>query len=303
MANLSVELAGIKMKNPVMVASGTFGSGEEYSRFIDLNKLGALVTKSMTLKEEMGNPPPRICETPAGMLNSIGLQNPGVTHFLQVDLAFLSQYEVPVIASVAGTSVEEYVAVIERLSDAKGITALEVNISCPNIKKGGVYFGSDPEMATEVVRQVKNVSKYPIIVKLTPNVTSISEIARTVEAAGADVLSLVNTFFGMAIDVETFRPRLGSGTGGLSGPAIKPLAVRMVYEVARAVSLPVIGMGGIVTAEDAVEFLLAGAVAVAVGTANFVNPRATLDIIEGLDRFLERRGLEDIREIIGKVRM
>ncbi|MFZ3062607.1 MAG: dihydroorotate dehydrogenase [Actinomycetota bacterium] len=303
MANLGVKLVGIEMKNPVMVASGTFGSGEEYSQFFDLNKLGALVTKSMTLREEMGNPPPRICETPGGMLNSIGLQNPGVTHFLQVDLAFLSQYEVPVIASVAGTSVEEYVAVIERLTDAKGISALEVNISCPNIKKGGVYFGLDPEMATEVVRQAKSVSKYPLIVKLTPNVTSISEIAKAVEAAGADALSLVNTFFGMSIDVETFRPRLGSGTGGLSGPAIKPLAVRMVYEVARAVSLPVIGMGGIMTTEDAVEFFLAGATAVAVGTANFVNPRASLDIIEGLDRFLERRGFEHISEIVGKVKM
>lgn len=303
MANLGVKLAGIEMKNPVMVASGTFGSGEEYSQFFDLNKLGALVTKSMTLREEMGNRPPRICETPGGMLNSIGLQNPGVTHFLQVDLAFLSQYEVPVIASVAGTSVEEYVAVIERLTDAKGISALEVNISCPNIKKGGVYFGLDPEMATEVVRQAKSVSKYPLIVKLTPNVTSISEIAKAVEAAGADALSLVNTFFGMSIDVETFRPRLGSGTGGLSGPAIKPLAVRMVYEVARAVSLPVIGMGGIMTTEDAVEFFLAGATAVAVGTANFVNPRASLDIIEGLDRFLERRGFEHISEIVGKVKM
>lgn len=303
MANLGVKLAGIEMKNPVMVASGTFGSGEEYSQFFDLNKLGALVTKSMTLREEMGNPPPRICETPGGMLNSIGLQNQGVTHFLQVDLAFLSRYEVPVIASVAGTTIEEYVAVIERLTDAKGISALEVNISCPNIKKGGVYFGLDPEMATEVVRQAKSVSKYPLIVKLTPNVTSISEIAKAVEAAGADALSLVNTFFGMSIDVETFRPRLGSGTGGLSGPAIKPLAVRMVYEVARAVSLPVIGMGGIMTTEDAVEFFLAGATAVAVGTANFVNPRASLDIIEGLDRFLERRGFEHISEIVGKVKM
>ncbi len=303
MANLGVKLAGIEMKNPVMVASGTFGSGEEYSQFFDLNKLGALVTKSMTLREEMGNPPPRICETPGGMLNSIGLQNQGVTHFLQVDLAFLSRYEVPVIASVAGTTIEEYVAVIERLTDAKGISALEVNISCPNIKKGGVYFGLDPEMATEVVRQAKSVSKYPLIVKLTPNVTSISEIARAVETAGADAVSLVNTFFGMSIDVETFRPRLGSGTGGLSGPAIKPLAVRMVYEVARAVSLPVIGMGGIMTTEDAVEFFLAGATAVAVGTANFVNPRASLDIIEGLDRFLERRGFEHISEIVGKVKM
>jgi dihydroorotate dehydrogenase (NAD+) catalytic subunit len=302
-ANLAIELAGIEMKNPVMVASGSFGSGEEYGRFFSLNKLGAVVTKSITLKEEMGNPPPRICETPCGMLNSIGLQNPGLTHFLQVDMAFLSRYEVPVIASVAGTTIDEYVTVIERLSDAKGISAFEVNISCPNIKKGGVYFGSNPEMAAEVTKQAKSVSKYPVIVKLTPNVTSISEIARAVETSGADALSLVNTFFGMAIDVETFRPKLGAGIGGLSGPAIKPLALRMVYEAARAVSLPVIGMGGIATTEDAVEFFLAGAMAVAVGTANFVNPRASLDIIDGLDRFLERRGLEDIREIIGKVRL
>lgn len=301
-AKLEVEIAGIKLKNPVMAASGTFGSGEEYARFVDLNKLGAIVTKSVTLEERAGNPPPRICETACGMLNSIGLQNPGVTQFIQTDLPFLNQFDVPVIVSVAGESIEEYVEVIERLKGAKGINAFEINISCPNVRSGGVYFGCQAESAAEVATEVKRVATHPIIVKLTPNVTEIAEVALAVQEAGADAISLVNTFFGLAINVETFKPRLGSGVGGLSGPAIKPIALRMVYEVAKVVQVPVIGMGGIMDTSDALEFLLVGASAVEVGTANFVNPRVTLDIINGLDRFLDEKGFASIEEIIGKTR-
>lgn len=302
MAKLEVEVAGIKLKNPVMAASGTFGSGEEYAKFVDLNKLGAIVTKSVTLEERAGNPPPRICETACGMLNSIGLQNPGVTQFIQIDLPFLNRYDVPVIVSVAGESIEEYVEVVERLKGARGISAFEINISCPNVESGGVYFGCQKESAAAVTTEAKSVAKQPVIVKLTPNVTNITEIALAVEEAGADAISLVNTFFGLAIDTETFKPRLGSGVGGLSGPAIKPIALRMVYEVVKAVQVPVIGMGGIMDTSDALEFLLVGASAVQVGTANFVNPQATLDIIEGLEQFLVGKGFDSIKELIGKAR-
>lgn len=301
-AKLEVEIAGIKLKNPVMTASGTFGSGEEYARFVDLNKLGALVTKSVTLEAKEGNSPPRICETACGMLNSIGLENPGVTQFIQIDLSFLNKFDVPVIVSIAGESIEEYVEVTERLKGARGISVFEINISCPNVKSGGVYFGCRAESAAEVTAEVKRVATRPIIVKLTPNVTDIVEIALAVQEAGADAISLVNTLFGLAIDVETFKPRLGSGVGGLSGPAIKPIALRLVYEVAKVVQVPVIGIGGIMDTSDALEFLLAGASAVQVGTANFVNPRATLDIIAGLDRFLDEKGFDSIKEIIGKAR-
>lgn len=277
-----VEIAGIKMKNPVMAASGTFGFGEEYSELTDLNKLGALVTKSVTLKPKEGNPPPRICETPAGMLNSIGLQNEGLEVFLNKHLPFLSKFEVPVIVNVAGETVEEYVEVCKALSKEPKVKGIELNISCPNVQRGGMTFGVDPVLTEEIVKKVRGASNLPLIVKLSPNVTDITVIAKAAVAAGADALSLINTVLGMAIDIKTKKPKLKTITGGLSGPAIRPIAVRMVWQVAQIVKVPVIGLGGIMTAEDALEFFLAGASAVQVGTANFVDCEAALKIIEGL---------------------
>ncbi len=298
MVDLSVNLAGISLKNPVMVASGTFGSGREYNEFVDLGKLGAIVTKTITLKEKQGNPPPRICETVSGILNAIGLQNKGVDYFLENDLPFLRKFDVPIIVSVGGESLEEYRAVSEKLSKAK-IEAIELNISCPNVKKGGMVFGTDARLAQEVVKAVKSAISVPLIVKLTPNVTDITEIACSVEEAGADAISLINTLSGMAIDINTLKPKLANVTGGLSGPAIKPVAVRMVWQVFKAVKIPVIGMGGIMNASDAVEFFMAGASAIAVGTANFVYPAATLDIISGIEAYLKEKGFKSVKDIIG----
>ncbi len=288
MVNLAVEIAGLKLKNPVMVASGTFGFGQEYSELFDLNQLGALVTKSVTLNPREGNPPPRIVETPAGMLNSIGLQNEGIKYFLENHLPFLSRYQVPLVVNIAGESVEEYAELARTLSQEPRVQAIEVNISCPNVKKGGMAFGIDPGMTGEVIAAVKKACHQPVIAKLTPNVTDITLLARAAADAGADALSLINTLVGMAIDIESGSSRLGTLTGGLSGPAIRPIAVRMVYEVCRAVRVPVIGIGGIVSGSDAVEFLLAGAKAVQVGTANFLESAAPLRIIKEIEEYVHR---------------
>ena len=300
--DLRTEIAGMKLKNPVMVASGTFGWGEEYSELIDLRQLGAIVTKTVTLKPREGNPPPRLCETPSGMLNSIGLQNEGVDKLIKEQLPFLSKFEVPVIVNISGDSPNEFVELALKLDKVPSVKALELNISCPNVKQGGMYFGCDQRMTADVVRKVKSSTSLPVIAKLTPNVTNIVEIARAAELGGADALSLINTVVGMAIDIESGRPRLGAVTGGLSGPAIRPIAVRMVYEVAKAVRIPVIGIGGIMTGEDAIEFFLAGAGAVQVGTANFVNVEASIKVIEGIRSYLSNHNIPAIKEIIGKVR-
>ncbi len=297
--NLTVDIAGLRLKNPVLTASGTFGFGSEYAPFVDLNRLGGIVVKGLTLEPRLGNPPPRMVETPAGILNSIGLQNPGVDCFLAEHLPFLRQFATPVIANIAGNSLQEYVAVAEKLTGASGIAALEVNISCPNVKRGGLQFGADPSAAAQVTRAVKKATTLPVIVKLSPNVTSIGEVARAVAEAGADALSLINTLAGMTIDIRRRRPALGNITGGLSGPAIRPVAVRAVWEVYQAVKLPIIGMGGIVCAADALEFIMAGARAVAVGTANFLNPGATMEILSGIERFLEENEIGDINELVG----
>jgi dihydroorotate dehydrogenase (NAD+) catalytic subunit len=283
-----MELAGIKMKNPVMVASGTFGFGKEYSDYIDLNKLGAIVTKSVTLKPREGNPPPRLVETPAGMLNSIGLQNEGIEYFLKEDLPFLAKFDTPTIVNIAGESVEEYAELAKILSKETMVKGIEVNISCPNVNKGGMAFGVDPNLTAEVISAVRKAATQPVIAKLTPNVTDITVIAKAAEAAGADALSLINTIVGMSIDIETGKSRLGTLTGGLSGPAVKPIAVRMVYEVAHAVKVPVIGIGGIMTGNDAIEFFLAGAKAVQVGTANFVDTEAPVRIIREIEDHVHR---------------
>ena len=301
---MSVTLAGITLKAPVVTASGTFASGREYSDFVDLDRLGAIVTKGVSSEAWPGNPGPRIAETANGMLNSIGLQNPGVDSFCVNDLVWLADNvsQLPVIVNVAGHSVDEYVSVIERLEWEPHVTGYEINISCPNVDEGGMAFGTSCVSAAEVTRACRNATKRPLIVKLSPNVTDIAQIARSVEAEGADALSLINTLLGMAIDVETFRPRLARGTGGLSGPAIKPVAVRMVWQTARAVKIPLIGMGGIMTAADAIEFLLAGATAVGVGTANFVDPTATIRIIDGIAEFCRARGITRVSELTGALR-
>ncbi len=283
-----MELAGIKMKNPVMVASGTFGWGREYADYLDLNKLGAIVTKSITLLPREGNPAPRIVETAAGMLNSIGLQNEGIDHFIKEDLPFLAKFDTPAIVNIAGESVEEYAELAKRLSKETTIKGIEVNISCPNVKQGGMTFGVDPALTKQVIAAVRKATTQPVIAKLTPNVTDITVIAKAAVEAGADALSLINTLVGMAIDIETGGSRLGRQTGGLSGPAIKPVAVRMVYEVSRAVKVPVIGIGGIMNGSDAVEFLLAGARAVQVSTANFVDTEASLKVVKGIEDYVHR---------------
>ena len=299
--DMRVRIGALELRNPVMTASGTFGSGREYADFVRLDRLGAVVTKGVSLEPWAGNDSPRIAETPSGMLNSIGLQNPGVEVFCAGDLAWLAGQDVPVIVNVVGHSLEEYAAVAARLDGEAAVAALELNISCPNVYAGGMAFGTSCASAAEVTRAVRAVSSKPLVVKLSPNVTDITEIARAVEAEGADAVSLINTLLGMAIDTRTFRPKLARGVGGLSGPAIRPVAVRMVWQVARAVSVPVIGMGGIMCAEDAVEFMLAGATAVAVGTASFVDPEATVRIVEGLERFCAERGMAAVRELVGAV--
>nr|WP_207724781.1 dihydroorotate dehydrogenase [Thermanaerosceptrum fracticalcis] len=303
MINLAVEVAGIKVKNPVMTASGTFGFGREYSKFYNLSLLGAIMVKGTTLEPRLGNPPPRLAETPAGLLNCIGLQNPGVDAVIKEEIPWLSQYDVPIIVNISGHSLEEYGEIALRLDGVAGVAGLEINISCPNVKHGGLAFGTEPQMAADVIRTVKDKSKLPIIAKLSPNVTDITEIAKAVEAAGADAISLINTLLGMAIDIKTRRPVLSNIVGGLSGPAVKPVAVRMVWQVARAVKIPIIGMGGIVSAEDAIEFLLAGASAVAVGAGNFYDPLAPLKVIEGIKAWLEQEKIADIRELIGAVKI
>jgi dihydroorotate dehydrogenase (NAD+) catalytic subunit len=299
--NLSIDFAGIRLKNPVLTASGTFGYGDEYADFVDLNELGGVIVKGVSLKPIHGNPPPRIWETPSGMLNAIGLENPGVDVFLREKLPYLRKFDTPVIVNIFGYSLEEYVAVAERLDGVSGVSGLEVNISCPNVKAGGIVFGTNVRASFELLSAVRRAARLPIIAKLSPNVTDITEFARAAADAGCDGISLINTLLGMAIDVRCRKPRLANWTGGLSGPAIRPVAVRMVWQTAKAVSLPVLGMGGIMNAEDALEFILAGASAVAVGTANFVNPRATVDVIRGLERFLAEQSVGDINELIGKV--
>lgn len=299
--NLSVNIAGVTMKNPVTVASGTFGSGMEYGEFVDLNRLGAVTTKGVANVPWEGNPTPRIAETKSGMMNAIGLQNPGLPTFLKRDIPFLKQYDTRIIVNVCGRSKEDYIDAVEQLG-AADVDLLEINISCPNVKHGGIAFGQDPKMAEEITAAVKKVAKQPIIMKLSPNVTDITEMARAVEAGGADAVSLINTLTGMKIDINRRTFAVANKTGGLSGPAIKPVAVRMVYQVANAIKLPIIGMGGIACAEDALEFIMAGATAVAVGTANFVNPYTTIEVIEGIERYMDKYGVQDINELVGCVK-
>lgn len=300
--NTKVSLAGVELKNPVMVASGTFGSGAEYSEFVDLNRLGAVVTKGVASVPWPGNPAPRIAETASGMLNAIGLQNPGIDLFSKRDLPFLEKYDTKVIVNVCGHSTEEYLDVVERLADEPRVDMLEINISCPNVKEGGIAFGQDPKAVEAITKAVKAKAKQPIIMKLSPNVTDITVMAKAAEAGGADCLSLINTLTGMKIDIERQTFAIANKTGGLSGPAVKPVAVRMVYQVANAVKIPIIGMGGICTAEDAMEFILAGATAVSIGTANFANPYTTLEVIDGIEAYMRRHGVEDINELIGLVK-
>ena len=300
--NTKVNLAGVELKNPVMVASGTFGSGAEYSEFVDLNRLGAVVTKGVASVPWPGNPAPRIAETASGMLNAIGLQNPGIDLFSKRDLPFLEKFDTKVIVNVCGHSTEEYLDVVERLADELRVDMLEINISCPNVKEGGIAFGQDPKAVEAITKAVKAKAKQPIIMKLSPNVTDITVMAKAAEAGGADCLSLINTLTGMKIDIERQTFAIANKTGGLSGPAVKPVAVRMVYQVANAVKIPIIGMGGICTAEDAMEFILAGATAVSIGTANFTNPYTTVEVIDGIEAYMRRHGVEDINELIGLVK-
>ncbi|MDH3869502.1 MAG: dihydroorotate dehydrogenase [Desulfuromonadales bacterium] len=301
--NMSVEIAGIKLRNPVMPASGTFGYGEEYTPFVDMEKIGAIVTKGLSLKPKAGNPTPRIAETVSGMLNAIGLQNVGIDAFIQHKMPFLRTVNTPVIANFFGNTLEEYGEVAKRLNDIPEIAAGELNISCPNVKQGGIVFGTDPKAASEVVALVRKNLQKPLIVKLTPNVTDITVVARAVEEAGADAIACINTITGMSVDVNTRKPRIANMTGGLSGPAIRPVAVRMVHQVVQTVSVPVIGIGGIVKAMDALEFLIVGAKAVQVGTANFVDPTAMISIIEGIEEFLVEEGIDDIHDLIGSLRL
>lgn len=299
--NTTVNIAGVELKNPVMTASGTFGSGEEYSEFVDLNRLGAVVTKGVANVPWPGNPTPRIAETQGGMLNAIGLQNPGMEVFCKRDLPFLKKYDTKVIVNVCGRTTEDYCEVVDRLAD-EPVDLLEINISCPNVKEGGIAFGQNPKAVEDITREVKKRAKQPIIMKLSPNVTDITETALAAEAGGADAVSLINTLTGMKIDIHRQAFALANKTGGMSGPAIKPIAVRMVYQVANAVKVPVIGMGGIATAEDAIEFILAGASAVSVGTANFFNPAATVEVVEGIERYMEKYGFETIQDMVGMVK-
>jgi dihydroorotate dehydrogenase (NAD+) catalytic subunit len=299
---MAVTIGGLTLRNPVLTASGTFGYAREFSLLVDLNRLGGIVVKGLAMAPVKGNPPPRIVETPCGMLNAIGLENVGIDLFVAEKLPFLKRLNTPVVANIYGTRVEEYAALAERIDVLDGVAGVEVNISCPNVKAGGVVFGVDPEAAAAVVAAVRRATRKTLIVKLSPNVTDITRVARRVEDAGADALSLINTITGMAIDIETCRPKLANITGGLSGPAIRPVAVRMVWQVAREARVPIIGIGGILKAEDAIEFLIAGASAVQVGTANFINPCAALEIAAGIEAYLVRRGIADVRSLIGSLK-
>ena len=298
--NMAVNIAGVEWKNPVTTASGTFGSGEEFSEFVDLNRLGAVTTKGVANVPWPGNPTPRVAEVYGGMMNAIGLQNPGIDLFCKRDIPFLRKYDTKIIVNVCGKSEQDYCEVVERLGD-EDVDMLEINISCPNVKEGGIAFGQNPKAAESITKAVKKYAKQPVIMKLSPNVTDITEMARAVEAGGADVVSLINTLTGMKIDINRKTFAIANKTGGMSGPAVHPIAVRMVYQVAQAVKLPVLGMGGIRTAEDALEFIMAGATMVAVGTANFNNPAATIDVIEGIEQFMKENHVEDIHELIGCV--
>ncbi len=299
--NTEVKIAGVTFKNPVMDASGTFGSGIEYSVFTDLNRLGAVVTKGVADHPWPGNPTPRVAETPSGMMNAIGLQNPGIDVFVERDLKFLEDYDTNVIVNVCGHSKEEYLNVVERLADEKRVDMLEINVSCPNVKEGGIAFGTRPEALYDITKAIKEIAKQPVIMKLSPNVTSIADMAKAAEDGGADAISLINTLTAMKIDIYKRKFALANKTGGLSGPAIRPVAVRMVYEASHAVKIPVIGMGGIATAEDAIEFMMAGASAVAVGMYNFHDPTAMIKVIDGIEDFMKKTGVNDIKEIIGCV--
>jgi dihydroorotate dehydrogenase (NAD+) catalytic subunit len=299
---MKVSIGSLKLRNPVMTASGTFGYGEEFGSLVNLHRLGAIIVKGISLLPRQGNPPPRIAETACGMLNAIGLENVGLERFFTEKLPFLKGIDTPLIVNILGDSVEDYQQLAERLDAEEKVAALEVNISCPNVKKGGVAFGTHPDMAHEVTKAVCNNFSRPVIVKLSPNVTDIAMIARAVEEAGADAVSLINTVLGMGIDIESCRPKLANIFGGLSGPAIKPIALRMVWQVADSVSIPIIGIGGITTSEDALEFLLAGATAIQVGTANFINPQVTEEIIQGIEAYLEQKGIASVEELIGKAK-
>ena len=296
--NTKVNICGVELKNPVMTASGTFGSGREFSEFVDLNRLGAVVVKGVADKPWNGNPAPRIAEVYGGMLNSVGLQNPGVDYFIENDIPFLRQFDTKIIVNVCGHAIDEYVNVVTKLQ-GQDVDLLELNISCPNVSEGGMAFGTDPTMVEKVVNEVKKVADKPLIVKLSPNVTSITDIAKAAVSGGADALSLINTLNGMKIDIYKRQPVLFRKTGGMSGPAVKPVAVRMVYEVCKAVDVPVIGMGGISNAEDSIEFIMAGATGVSIGTANFINPRATVDTVEGIEEYMKKYNVNDLSEIRG----
>lgn len=299
--NTKVTIAGVEFKNPVMTASGTFGSGMEYGEFVDLNRLGAVVTKGVANVPWPGNPTPRVAETYGGMLNAIGLQNPGIDLFIERDIPFLKQYDTKIIVNVCGKSVEDYCEVVEKLGD-QPVDMLEINVSCPNVKEGAIAFGQKADALFNITKEIKKYAKQPVIMKLSPNVTDITEMAKAAEAAGADAVSLINTITGMKIDVHRRQFAIANKTGGLSGPAIKPVAVRMVYQVANAVNIPIIGMGGIANAEDALEFILAGATAVSVGAMNFVNPYTTVEVVDGIEAYMKRYGVEDIHSLIGAVK-
>ena len=298
--NTEVKIAGVTFKNPVMTASGTFGSGMEYSDFVDLNRLGAVVTKGVANVPWEGNPTPRVAEVYGGMLNAIGLQNPGIDVFIERDLAFLKKYDTNVIVNVCGKTVEDYLEVVERLSDTS-VSMLEINVSCPNVKEGAIAFGQKADSLYDITSQIKKKARQPVIMKLSPNVTDITEMAKAAEAAGADALSMINTITGMKIDIHRKKFVLANKTGGMSGPAVKPVAVRMVYQTAQAVKIPIIGMGGIGSAEDAIEFLLAGASTVAVGAMNFVNPYTTVEVVEGIEAYMKQYGIENVTELVGAV--
>lgn len=300
--NTSINFAGIKMKNPVTVASGTFGYGREYSKFFDLSKLGGIITKGTSLKAKSGNKPPRVCETPSGMLNSIGLQNPGVEYFAENDLPFLKKFDTAIIVNACGSTIDDYIEVCKIL-DTLDIDGVELNLSCPNVKEGCMAFGSSYQGVKEVTSKVRKILNKPLIVKLTPNVSNIAEIAKGAEDGGADAVSLINTLLGMKIDIEKRRPVLANNTGGLSGPAIRPVAVRMVYEVSQAVSIPILGMGGIINGEDAIEFMLAGASAISIGAGNFANPYASINTIKEIEEYMKKHEIENISDIVGQVKM
>lgn len=303
---MEVKIAGIKLKNPVMTASGTFGYGQEYAHFVDLNKLGAMILKGITLKPKMGNSPPRVIETPSGMLNAIGLQNVGVEVLIKEKLPYLKKFNTPVVINISGNTIEEYMELARRLeevSEAAGVAGLEVNISCPNVKKGGMVWGTNAQSTYKIISSVRKATSLPLIVKLTPNVTDIKTIAQAAEEAGADAISLINTLVGMAVDIDSLKPKLANVSGGLSGPALKPVALWLVWQVFQTVNIPVIGVGGIIKVEDALEFIIAGARAIEIGTANFVNPRATIEIIEGIEKYLIENNIKDINKLVGSMKI